>query len=121
MAPAKNYDEVESDFIRKKIQEGEFADEEFRSYVDALVYLEDKILNGASGYADGMRFHHTREKLQEEYRLIYREVAPEKYREKLARETVQAIEESLEPKEFKTKEIVDRLEDKHGWQEVAKG
>lgn len=117
--PSKPYDQVDSDFIQRKISEGDFEDEDFRSYVDSLVYLEDKVLNGASGYCDGMRFSHTREKLNEEYRLIYREVAPEQYREKLARETVQAIEQTLEPSEYRTKEIIERLENRKGWEKVA--
>lgn len=116
--PTKPYDQVESEFIKQKISDGNFGDEEFRSYVDALVYLEEKILNGASGYADGMRYHHTRNNLNEEYRLIYREVAPEQYREKLARETVQAIEETLEPDDLKTKEIIKRLEERKNWEKV---
>lgn len=117
--PSKPYDQVESEFIKKKISEGDFDDEEFRSYVDALVYLEEKVLNGASGYCDGMRFSHTRKKLNEEYRLIYRELKPEKYREKLVRETVQAIENSLEPEEYQTDEIIERLEKRTEWQSVA--
>lgn len=118
MSPTKPYNEVESDFIREKIQEGSFENQDFRDYVDTLIYLEDKILNGASGYCDGMRFNQVRNELQEEYRLIYREVAPDQYKEKLARETVQAIEESLEPSEFETEKIVERLEQRQKWEEI---
>ncbi|MFB6143690.1 MAG: hypothetical protein ABEJ98_00115 [Candidatus Nanohaloarchaea archaeon] len=117
--PLKPYDQVESDYIKKKISGGDFQDREFRSYIDTLIYLEEKILNGASGYADSMKLHQTRNRLREEYRLIYREVEPEKYSEKLARETVQAIEETLEPDKFKTQEIIERLENRKDWEKVA--
>ena len=118
--PTKPYDQIESEFIQQKISEGDFEDENFRDYVDTLIYLEDKILNGASGYCDGMKFNHTRNKLNEEYRLIYREVAPEKYREKLVRETVQAIEQTLEPAEHKTQQIIESLENRKSWEKVAR-
>lgn len=118
MSSTRSYGEIESDFIRRKISEGSFEDDDFREYIDSLVYLEDKILNGASGYCDGMKFSQVRKSLPEEYRAIYREVAPEKYREKLARETVQAIEASLEPEEFETQKIIDRLERKQEWRQI---
>lgn len=114
----KAYDKVESEYIRDKIREGDFENESFREYIDALVYTEEKILNGPSGYADAMKWHHLKISLREVYRLIHSQVASQKYRQKIIREAVEAIEESLEPADYKTKAIKERLEDKESWERV---
>lgn len=118
--PPKPYKAVKSEYIREKIRETDFDDEEGRKYVHALIWLEKMVLPGRSaGWPTGMALNGIKEDYRKEYKIIERELKPEKQKRKKIKRVVEAFEESLEPEEYKLDEIRDRLKNKHGWREIS--
>ena len=117
--PPKPYKAVKSEFIKEKIRETDFNDEEGRKYIHALIWLEKMVLPGrAAGWPTGMALNGIKDEYRKEYNIIKRELKPEKFKRQRIKKIVEAIEENLEPEEYKLDEIKERLENKQGWKKI---
>lgn len=119
--PPKPYAEVKSEYIKSKIREGSFEDEEHRKYIHALIWLEKCVTEERpAGWPTGMMLSKITEKYSDELKIIRRELDPESAKIIRIKSIVNAIEESLEPDEYKLDRIKERLDNRETWKEIAK-
>ncbi|MGE5483625.1 MAG: hypothetical protein ACM3X4_01255 [Ignavibacteriales bacterium] len=63
---------IRTDFVRRKLRETPWED---RQYIDALMLLEDAIVDGITGFAHGMWWHQMKKAYEFEIAAIKRELA----------------------------------------------
>ena len=78
--PNKPYNEVESEFIKNRIKERQFELEDDRKYIKDLIFLERIILDEIKLKTySGQKYKHIKNKHQEEYLKILKDLDEEKY------------------------------------------
>lgn len=81
--PPKPYTEIKSEYIRNKLENREFKKPEDRAYIHQLMEFEQYILgNFNPGYPYGMKFSSAQKKLEEEWKTIYKQLKPNKWKKK---------------------------------------
>lgn len=90
--PPKPYTEVESEYVRDAIREGDFDDLEHRRRVNDLVSIERYVLDSPSGFAGGIHFASLSRRHPAAHDAIQRELDPEGFRERRRRETERDLE-----------------------------
>lgn len=111
--PVKPYTEVESEFTRAKIIDGDFDNVEHRHYVNELVAIESFILGGVHGFASGMKRNQLGNRYAAEYDIIHEELDPEGHAERKRRkaEIIQRTRDDVDP------EVIE--EARRDWAAVA--
>jgi len=107
--------DVKSRFIKEKIKEGKWKNEEFRQYIKELIFLEKFVLHGIGSYPDGKVYHILKNRYPEEHKAIYKELDPEGFEEFIERERKEQKKREKERKQREEKERREREKGKKAW------
>lgn len=118
--PARPIKDLKSEYIRNKISKGDYEDENFRSYINALTWLEEYIDGDSIGYPEGMQVEKLKQKYYGDFIEIERELKPERLESSFITALVKSIEKSLEPKKRNVNSIKRELRNRQSWREISK-
>lgn len=117
--PGKPYTEVESDYIKSKINESNFDNLEERREINKLVFLERGITGDLSlNYPGGNLFTKIKKNHKDEYEKIHKEIRPEKLEEKKREKKRRKREVKRIRKKEKEQEERQLKNAKDQWEEV---
>lgn len=117
--PPKPYSEVKSGYIKEKIRQMDSENEDKRSYIHALIWLEKCILEDKpAGWPTGMMLQNIIEEHSGEFTIIKRELSPGSVKRTIMNAYVSGVEESLELENWELEGIIERLEDEESWREI---
>ena len=118
--PAKPIKDLKSEYIRDKISEGEYEDENFRGYINALTWLEEYVYGDSIGYPEGIRVEKLKDRYYDEFVEIKRELKPEQLERAYISTLVESIENSLEPEKRNIQSIERKIRDRQSWRKISK-
>ena len=117
--PARPIKDLKSEYIRNKISKGKYENESFRSYINALTWLEEYIDGDSIGYPGGMHVENLKEKHYGDFIEIKRELEPERFEKSFIGALVKSIENNLEPEERKIRSIKRRIRERQSWRKIS--
>ena len=112
-----NYCKVKSNFIKEKLKKTSFED---RGYIDDLMFLEQSILKEIYGWLANMRLFGLKNKYKKEYEIIFKEIAPAKYKRTIQQEKKEAEKERKEEEKWQKEEEEEEKRERKSWEEARK-